>query len=173
LMQFRVRLEIERAERDREVLRLEKQGLEKEMGHRLKELTATALHVVEKNEFLDSLKREISEVVRVVDGKVRPALRGLLRQVDAKINDVEDWDAFEKQFEMVHHEFIHSLTRRCPTLTKTELKVCALVKLNLSNKEIARILSISFRTIEVHRRNIRKKLDIPLETKLTTYLASF
>jgi tetratricopeptide (TPR) repeat protein/DNA-binding CsgD family transcriptional regulator len=173
MMQFRMRVEQEQAEKDREILRLEKQGLEQEMTHRMKELTSTALHVVEKNEFLDSLKREISEVVRTVDGKVRPALRGLLRQVDAKINDAEDWDAFERQFELVHHDFIRNMSHHCRELTKTELKVCALLRIDLATKDIARILSTSVRTVEVHRRNIRRKLGITKQTTLTTYLNAF
>jgi tetratricopeptide (TPR) repeat protein/DNA-binding CsgD family transcriptional regulator len=173
MMQFRLRMELEHAEKDRQILRLEKQSLEQAMAYRMKELTATALHVVKKNEFLDSLKREIAEVVRIVDGKVRPALRGLLRQVDARINDMEDWEVFEKQFFLAHHDFLHDLSQRCPTLTKTELKVCALLKLDLTTKEIANILSTSVKTVESHRYHIRKKLDIPLETKLTAYLAAF
>jgi tetratricopeptide (TPR) repeat protein/DNA-binding CsgD family transcriptional regulator len=173
MMQFRIRMEMERAEKEREILRLEKQNLEQEMNHRVKELAATTLHVVEKNEFLDSMKRALSEVVRVVDAKARPALRGLLRQVDARINDAEEWDAFEKQFELIHHDFIRRLSRHCPALTKTELKVCALVKLNLSTKDIAGMLSIATKTIEVHRYNIRRKLGIPSQTKLATYIAAF
>jgi tetratricopeptide (TPR) repeat protein/DNA-binding CsgD family transcriptional regulator len=173
MMQFRIRLEIERAEKDREILRLEKLSLQQQMEHRAKELAATALHVVEKNEFLDSLKREISEVARVVDGKVRPALRGLMRQVDARINDGEDWDAFERQFELVHHDFIRSLSQRCPALTKTELKVCALLRINLTTKEIANILSTSTKTIDAHRYYIRRKLDIPSPTRLSAYFAAF
>jgi tetratricopeptide (TPR) repeat protein/DNA-binding CsgD family transcriptional regulator len=173
MMQFRIRLEIERGEKDREILRLEKQQLEQEMAHRLKELTATALHVVEKNEFLDSMKREISEVARAVDRKARPALQELLRQVDARINDSEDWEAFERQFMLAHHDFLRKLSLHAPALTKTELRICALLKLNLTTKEMANILSTSIKTIESHRYHIRKKLDIPLETKLPTYMAAF
>jgi tetratricopeptide (TPR) repeat protein/DNA-binding CsgD family transcriptional regulator len=173
LMQFRIRMEMERAEKDREILRLEKQSLEQEMASRMKELTTTALHVVEKNEFLDSLKREISEVVQTVDSKVRPALRNLLRQVDSKVNDAENWDAFERQFELVHHDFIPNLSQRFPELSKTELKVCALLRIDLSTKDMANILSIAIRTVEVHRRNIRRKLSLPSETNLTTYLSTF
>jgi tetratricopeptide (TPR) repeat protein len=173
MMQFRIRREIEQAEKEREILRLEKQRLEQEMEHNHKELTASALHVVKKNEFLESLKREISEVVRAVDRKARPALQELLRQVDARINDSEDWDAFEKQFMLAHHDFLRKLSQHSPTLTKTELRICALLKLNLTTKEIANILSTSIKTIESHRYHIRKKLDIPLETKLATYMAAF
>jgi tetratricopeptide (TPR) repeat protein/DNA-binding CsgD family transcriptional regulator len=173
MMQIRMRMETERAEKDREILRLEKLSLEQQVEHKAKELTTIALHVVERNEFLDSLKREISEVVRVVDSKVRPTLRGLLRQVDAKINSDEDWEAFEQQFESIHHDFIDNLSQHCPQLTKAEMKVCALLRINLSTKEIASILSTSVRTVEVHRYNIRRKLEIPSAMKFDAYLARF
>jgi len=63
------------------------------------------------------------------------------------------------------------LAERCPRLTPTELKVCALLKINLSNKEVGKLLSVSLRNVESHRYSIRKKLGLPSETNLSSYLA--
>ena len=158
MMQLQLRSEIERAEKEREIMRLENLRLEQEMEHKQKELTAKALHLVEKNQFLDSLKQEMQEVAQSLEGKHRPAMKGLMRQVDGNINSEEEWKAFEEQFETVHQGFIERLAKRYPKLTRTELKVCALLKLQMSTKEIANVLATTINNIEVQRYRIRKKL---------------
>ena len=62
-------------------------------------------------------------------------------------------------------------SRRASTLTPTELKVCTLLKSNLSTKEIAEVLNSSIHTVETHRRRIRKKLGLSGQANLTTFLA--
>jgi tetratricopeptide (TPR) repeat protein/DNA-binding CsgD family transcriptional regulator len=169
--QMRMRSEIERAEKEREIMRLEKQRLEEEMQHKQKELAAMALHIVEKNQFLDSLKRDMQDVAQSLDGAARPAVKGLMRQVDTNIGSQDDWKAFEEQFEAVHHGFITKLAQRYPKLTRTELKVCALLKIQMSTKEIANILATTTKNIEIHRYRIRKKLGLSTEQSFTVAFA--
>jgi tetratricopeptide (TPR) repeat protein/DNA-binding CsgD family transcriptional regulator len=167
-----MRAEIERAAREREILRLEKERLEADAEHRTKELTAMALHLVEKNQFLDALRREMSDVVGALDGSARPMVKGLLRQVDGNISADDDWRAFEEQFERVHHDFLKRLVARAPDLSRTELKICALLKINLSTKEIASMLATSDRTVGNHRYRIRKKLGLDEDVNITAYFAA-
>ena len=63
------------------------------------------------------------------------------------------------------------LSQRYPNLTPGELKVCALLKVNLSNKEIANLLSVSIRNVESHRYWIRKKMGLSSDVNLSVYLA--
>jgi tetratricopeptide (TPR) repeat protein/DNA-binding CsgD family transcriptional regulator len=171
IAQMEMRAEIERAEKEREIMRLEKQHLEQEMLHKQKELAAMALHLVEKNQFLDSLKKEMSDVAQSLDGTARPAVKGLMRQVDTNIGTEDDWKLFEQQFEAVHHGFITALAQRYPKLTRTELKVCALLKIQMSTKEIANILATSTNNIEMQRYRIRKKLGLSAEQSFTIAFA--
>jgi tetratricopeptide (TPR) repeat protein/DNA-binding CsgD family transcriptional regulator len=170
--QMRMRADVERAEREREAAELRARQLEVEMERKTKELTAIALQMVEKNSFLEELKRGMSEVAVGVDPSTRPRLRTLVRKVEGSINVQKEWRAFEEQFEKVHQGFLSRLAARRPDLTPTELKICALVKLDLPNKEIADILRSSARTVEWHRSNVRKKLGFPPDANLTTHFAS-
>ncbi|MDB5033944.1 MAG: tetratricopeptide repeat protein [Chlorobi bacterium] len=169
---LRVREEMERAAGEREILRREKEKLEVEMEHRTRELTSMALHLVEKNQFLDGLRKEMSDVVQSLDGAARPKVKGLMRQVDGNIGGGEEWRAFEAQFEKVHNDFLKRLAARSPDLSRAELKVCALLKINLSTKEIAAMLASSDRTIGNHRYRIRKKLGLNEDVNLTTHFAA-
>jgi tetratricopeptide (TPR) repeat protein/DNA-binding CsgD family transcriptional regulator len=172
IAQLEMRAEIERAEKEREIFRLKSAQLEQEMEHKAKELTSLAMNLVEKNQFLDALKREMSSVVQEVDGAARPKVRSLLRQVEGNIGSEKEWKTFEAQFEKVHQGFIKELSQRYPELTRTELKVCALLKINMTTKEIADLLNSSVRTVETHRLRIRKKLVLPPDTNLSVYFAS-
>jgi len=73
-------------------------------------------------------------------------------------------------FEKVHSDFGVELQEQHPTITPNELKLCAYLRMNLSTKEIAQLMNISVRGVEISRYRLRKKLKIPSETNLFNYL---
>jgi DNA-binding CsgD family transcriptional regulator len=95
-----------------------------------------------------------------------------MQQVDRSVHTQDDWAAFENQFQRVHPDYIRILSERYPVLSRTELRVCALLKVGLATKEIARLLNVSVRDIENHRYRIRKKLAIGAGGDLATFLAA-
>lgn len=82
----------------------------------------------------------------------------------------DSWDAFARQFHKVHHNFYADLIKRYPQLTPTEVKVCSLIRIGLSSKEIASILDVSKRTVDSHREHIHKKLNI--SSRLAAFITS-
>ena len=82
------------------------------------------------------------------------------------------WGQLVGQISKVDQRFYRQLARIYPQLTATERKVCTLIRIGLVSKEIATLLGISVRTVEVHRTNIRKKLDIPQATALNSFISS-
>ena len=79
---------------------------------------------------------------------------------------------FELVFKQLHNSFYEKLLQICPELSKAELQVCALVRLNLSTKDIARLTNLNITTIEITRHHIRKKLNLDQTGTLTTFLIS-
>ncbi|MEP7219227.1 MAG: tetratricopeptide repeat protein, partial [Bacteroidota bacterium] len=168
--EMQARFDVERAEREREVFRLKSEHLEELMEQRSRDLTSMAMHLVQKNTFLQKLRKEavgLSE--RHPEGK--NVLGEILRLIAENRNDDDDWRRFDQEFQYVHHGFVGMLSERCPRLTPSELKLCALLKSNLSNKEIARLLSVSLRNVESHRYSIRKKLGLTSDINLSSHLA--
>jgi DNA-binding CsgD family transcriptional regulator len=77
---------------------------------------------------------------------------------------------FLARFKEVYHDFYDTLTSRYPTLTTGDIKICALLKLNFTTKEISEIEIISIRTVENKKYRIRKKLELPSEVDLSKWM---
>lgn len=163
---------IEKTEKERELFRIRSEQLEQEMEFKLKELASLALHLVEKNAFLDSIRPMLHEITRLTDGEPLSLAHKVLQQVDGNIHSGHDWAVFNEQMQTLSNDFIERLTRRYPVLTPTEVKVCSLLKIRLSTKDIANLMHITTRAVEKHRYQIRKKLHLPSDTNLSTFFAA-
>ena len=96
----------------------------------------------------------------------------MVQQIESNIRDDNSWDSFNQQFTQLHSGFAQTLSERFPNLTPMELEICALLKIQLSTKEIAAALVLSTRTVEDHRNRMRKKFGLSKEENLATFLAS-
>ncbi|HLP28531.1 MAG TPA: tetratricopeptide repeat protein [Candidatus Didemnitutus sp.] len=163
------RFDVERAEREGEVLRLKNAHLEELMEVRSQELASMAMRLVSKNAFLQRLRKEISAHSEQ-HPELREAVKDVLHAITSDLRDDNEWVRFEEKFEHLHQDFLTKLSQTYPKLTPTELKVCAMLKINLSNKEIAGLLSVSLRNVESHRYSIRKKLGLASDVNLTSVL---
>jgi FixJ family two-component response regulator len=85
----------------------------------------------------------------------------------------EDWKTFETHFDQAHQDFINRLKSTYPHLTQSDLKLCAYLRLNISSKEIAHLLNISLRGVEVRRYRLRKRINISTEENLYEFLLKF
>ena len=90
--------------------------------------------------------------------------------MDNAKSDERDWDIFEKSFNESHGDFFKKLKAEFPSLSPNDLKLCAYLRLNMTSKDIASLLHISTRAVEVRRYRLRKKFDIPTEKNLTEFL---
>jgi DNA-binding CsgD family transcriptional regulator len=162
-------LELEKSEK--EVVKLRNEKLESEIGFKNTELATTAMHLVQKEEFLLKIKEEIQHLNKNGKEKADPAeLKKILRILSEEEKLNEEWEQFSVHFDKVHGDFLVRLKEKYPTLKPHELKLCAYLRMNLSSKEIARLMSISVRGVEISRYRLRKKLEIPTETNLFQFL---
>ena len=87
-------------------------------------------------------------------------MKKVIRQINKEIEDKDQWALFERNFNQVHEEFFKKLAQINNKLTPKDLKLCAYIKMNLSNKEIAPLMNITVRGVETHRFRLKKKLDL-------------
>lgn len=145
-------------------------GMEIELKNKSNDLTNVALHLVEKNKFLYELKKELKNLKNAPAEEREERIKELAINVQQSINLQKDLDDFQNNIDQVNRSFYRKLKQKFPTLTKNEERLCAMLRLNLSSKEIAALNNISIRAVEMGRYRLRKKLDIPSTTSLSDYL---
>ncbi|MEO1011091.1 MAG: LuxR C-terminal-related transcriptional regulator, partial [Bacteroidota bacterium] len=150
---------------------LEKEKLEKEIQEKQKELARTTMSVAKKNELILELKEMLLLHRKEFSNKQR--YRSLTKKLERSINGDEDWRHFEVNFKELHGDFFENLLQKYPDLTPKDLKLCAYLKMNLSSKEIAPLMGISIRGVEIHRYRLRKKLNMNSSQNLSNFLIKF
>ncbi|RYY83227.1 MAG: transcriptional regulator, partial [Chitinophagaceae bacterium] len=164
-------LELDKTEK--EIIRLQNEKLEAEIAHKNSQLASTAMHLVQKGEMLGRLKDELSRIKKKLDSEVATEdFKKVIRILheEEKVND--EWDNFSHHFDKVHGNFLQALKAQYPALTPNELKLSAYLRMNLSSKEVAQLMNISVRGVEISRYRLRKKLQLPTETNLFEFLIS-
>ncbi|MBL3658702.1 triple tyrosine motif-containing protein [Fulvivirga sediminis] len=162
--QLKLKAEKDKISRDKVIL-------QENIIHKSKELANYTMLLVKKKEIFS----EIQEDIKVLRSQVKTeGSRKKLQSMYAKINDhvigEEYMNVFESNFEKVHHDFFTNLKDKYPDLTQRELRICAFIKMNLSNKEISPLLNISVRGVETARYRIRKKLHLEHDSNFTEFL---
>ncbi|TCK67513.1 regulatory LuxR family protein [Winogradskyella wandonensis] len=156
--------EITALENDRKIMEFKNQSLQKDIENKSRELGISTMNLIRKNEFLNSLKKELNALNKGNE------LKKIIKIIDKNINNNEDWKFFEEAFNNADKDFLKKIKTKHPSLTPNDLKLCAYLRLNLSSKEIAPLLNISHRSVEVKRYRLRKKMDLPHEASLTNYI---
>lgn len=94
----------------------------------------------------------------------------LINKIDFDLRMDDEWKRFEFHFDEVHVGFLKRLKDLYPTLSPNELRLCAYLRLNMTTKDIAQILNISIRGVEISRYRLRKKLGIEGDTNLIDFM---
>jgi hypothetical protein len=162
------KLELEHNENEIVALRNEK--LETEVNFKNKELATTTMHLVQRGKLLGKIKEGLM-LIKDADlvNKHEELIKVLKLINEAERSDL-DWDHFAIHFDQVHSNFLTKLKTKFPDLSANDLKMCAYLKMNLSSKEIAQLLSITIRAVEVSRYRLRKKLNLPQTINLFDYI---
>lgn len=161
------RLRIQRSKVELENNKLKQEQLKNEMEFKNKQLTTQSLSMVQKNEMMMELREKVEGLKKSMSAK---DLHDLSHLVDYSLSLDEDWKQFQMHFEDAHSKFYHLLKERFPDLTSNELRLAALVKLNLSIKEMAALMSISPDSVKTARYRLRKKLELNTEDNLTDFM---
>ncbi len=158
-------------EAEKEIIRIRNEKLRAEMIQRDKELAIEAMNLVNKNEFLNSLKEDLTILKSICrDDSTGSRISDLYSRITREVDNNKQMEVFARAFDEVHEEFLDRLKARYPTLTPTELRLCAFLKMNINTKEIAPLMNISVRGVEICRYRVRKKMGISRETNLTTHI---
>jgi ligand-binding sensor domain-containing protein/DNA-binding CsgD family transcriptional regulator len=156
---------------DKEIVKLKNEKLEAEIQHKNTELASVAMHLVQKGEMLAKIKEQI-EHLKNTPGDVKNSddLKKIIRALGEEDKIDKQWEQFTKHFDNVHSDFLSTLKNKYPSLSPNELKLSAYLRMNLSTKEMAQLMNISVRGVEISRYRLRKKLGMPTDVNLFDFL---
>ncbi|MGJ1435482.1 tetratricopeptide repeat protein [Sphingobacterium siyangense] len=149
---------------------LEDKQLKQELSLKQKELTSHTLNLIRNNQFLEELRDELKGMVKDERRDQKRQMQKLVLQINENITQGIHWKEFMGTFEKVHHSFFEKLIQRFPDLTAADMRLIALLKINLNNIDIAVLLGISQDSLRVARHRLRKKLRLEQGEDLTGYL---
>ena len=166
--------EMEKQYAAQEIIELQNEKLQAEISHKNMQLADSTISIIRKNEVLIEIKNELEKQKEEL-GPRYPAryLQRLSTLIDNNISNDNDWEIFEALFDQAHENFFKRLKNSFPDLTQSDLKLCAYLKLNLSSKEIAPLLNISVRGVEIRRYRLRKRLALSSDDNLVNYIMQF
>ena len=167
-------LQEQEAARKKEVMALKNQSLQAEIQFKNRELASSTMHLVQKNEILTRLRTELERLAQEVkDPEPKTRLRQLLGMVNQDEQLDKDWEQFSYHFDQVHADFLKRLSEDFPQLTPKDHRLCAYLRMNLSTKEIAPLMNISVRGVEISRYRLRKKLGLDHEDNLLEFMMRY
>ncbi|WP_258105313.1 two-component regulator propeller domain-containing protein [Marinoscillum sp. MHG1-6] len=158
-------------EADLNYLRLKEKQLQEQIDYKNKQITTHALNIIQKNETLSALKNKLDNMAKS-NAAFKPEAKKISRLINESFKMDKDWEQFKMYFEQVYTGFYSKLKFNYPDLTSQELRLCALIRLNLSNSECASVMGISSDSIKVSRSRLRKKMKLESNTSLTDFIIS-
>ncbi len=160
-------LEIQQLEADQEIMKMKNEQLESTIESKNRELAASTMSLINKNEILAQIKGELTK-----KGDQSNNVSYVVRLIDKNINEEDNWNFFKEAFNNADKDFLQKIKSVHPQLTPNDLRLCAYLRLNLSSKEIAPLLNITSRSVEIKRYRLRKKMNLPHEKSLVEYILS-
>lgn len=163
---------IHNLETDKHFTDLTKSRMQNEMHQKDRELVSFLLQLSQQNELLAAIKKQFLKIDQQGTAEQKNDLKSLLTVLETKQNQLIEWGIVENQVEKIYPGFLHNLQQKHPRISSNDKKICAYLKLGLSNKEISGLLNITPKSVEVARTRLRKKLRVSSKTRLVTYLAN-
>lgn len=156
-------LELKELENKQQLINHKNERLEQDINNKNRELAISTMSLIKKNEFLNNIKNELKN-------SKEGNFSHIVKLVDKNLNNTDDWKLFEEAFNNADKDFLKKIKEVHPKLTPNDLRLCAYLRLNLSSKEIAPLLNISSKSVEVKRYRLRKKMGLAHESSLTNYI---
>jgi len=160
--------------REQQIMALEKEKLTSELTVKSKELAVSTMTIIKKNEILANIKEVVVSQKQTLGSQYpNKYYDKLIKIIDENITSADDWAIFQTNFDRIHENFFRNLHINYPELTSNDLRFCAYLRLNLTSKDIAHLMNISLKGVEVGRYRVRKKIGIPSTKSLTEFMIEF
>ncbi len=162
-------LELKELESNQEIMRIKNEQLSLDVDKKNKELAVSTLNLLKKTELLNIIKEDLKNSTGDTSNR---SIKSIITTITKNVKEEDTWNVFKEAFDNVDNNFIKTVKQTHSSLTPNDLRLCAYLRLNLSSKEIAPLINISVRSVEIKRYRLRKKMDLSHEQGLVEYILS-
>ncbi|MFD0766801.1 tetratricopeptide repeat protein [Mucilaginibacter lutimaris] len=149
---------------------LEEESLKQQLDVKSRELSTHTLNLIKNNQFLEHLRGSLQAMVKDDKRDQKKQMQQLIMQINESFNHEQHWKEFTTAFEQVHQQFFDNIKKYSSELTSADMRLIALLRINLDSNDIATLLGISTDSLRVSRYRLRKKLNIPQGDNLTAFI---
>ena len=160
-------LELKELENEQQIMKIKNEQLTQDVDKKNKELAVSTMNLIKKTELLNIIKGDLKNST---DSTTNRSIKSVISTINKNVKEENTWNIFKEAFDSADNNFLKKVKENHPSLTPNDLRLCAYLRLNLSSKEIAPLLNISVRSIEIKRYRLRKKMNLPHEMGLVEYL---
>lgn len=160
------------AEKELGIEKLEKEKIDAELKYKNKDLTDFAIDISRKQEILQELKLKLYDLKnsKLDQVETKKEISELIHYANNNMLVDGQLMEFQRNIEEINYRFFDTLKERFPELTELDKQVCALIRLGLSNKEIAIMRNVSYKAVRMSRYRIRKKIHLDSEEDMVNFL---
>jgi DNA-binding CsgD family transcriptional regulator len=166
LKETKKELELTELSNTKALVEAKNEQLNQRIENKNRELAISTMSMIKKNTLLGTIKDQLLKVTDVSE------VKKVVINIDKNINNDDDWKFFEEAFNNADQDFLKKIKDIHPNLTPNDLRLCAYLRLNLSSKEIASLLNISSKSVEIKRYRLRKRMNLERGTNLISYILS-
>lgn len=150
--------------------KMEEESLKDQLDTRSRELSSHILHLIQKNEVMEEVRTGLQEAIRDERRDQKKQLRQLLSKINFSFAQDDYWNEFRLIFDKVHAQFFTTIKAQSPDLTPAEIRLLALVKMELASADMAKLLGVTVDSLRVMRYRVKKKLHIDTGDSLQQYV---
>ncbi len=150
--------------------KFKEQELQRSVLYKSKQLSSHALHMMYRNTMLQQILDDIKNLSKKAPVEEKPKYKSIINKIKHSLRSQKDWELFKLYFEEVNRSFFQKLSEINPNLTKNDHRLCALIKLNMTSKEMASVLNVAPSSIKSSRHRLKKKLGLDADTDLEEFI---
>lgn len=162
-------LELKELESSQEIMKIKNEQLSNVVDEKNKELAVSTMNLIKKTELLNIIKDDLKKSTETDSNR---SIKSIISIINRSVKEENTWNVFKEAFDNADKDFIKNIKELHPTLTPNDLRLCAYLRLNLASKEIAPLINISVRSVEIKRYRLRKKMELQHEQGLVEYILS-
>lgn len=155
---------------------MQRKELKLELEHKAQDIANSTMNVIRKNEILLEIDSNLQKAADYIGEDRNRSLR-IISKIRHSIRDSiehdDDWQKFRTNFDLAYSDYLKRLSAAYPSLSTGDQKLCAYLKMGLSSKDMAPLLNMTVRSVEMSRYRLRKKLGLERDDNLVGFLQKF